>query len=138
MGGPAPVVKEALRLEELYGAAEAARRTGLPRYALRQWRKRLGLVPLPVASKPAVAPRCKVDSYLRFRVRELAGLRQRALDGCRCHSPFLDPDDGLCLKCGHPCDWGLWLRAMYSALGCSITAYSAEAGHERDPEAVYV
>ena len=48
----------------------------------------------------------------------------------------MDPEDGLCLKCGHPCDWGLWRQAMYNALTC-LTAGSAEADHDRDPEEVY-
>ena len=131
---PSPAVKEALRLDELYGDAEAARRTGVPRYALRMWRRRLGLAgPAPVPKPPPLA----VDGYLRFRRAELTELRQRALDGCRGHAPFLDPADGLCLKCGRVCSWELWLRAMYSDL-VLVTAGSAEADHDRDPEAVYV
>ena len=132
-----PAVKEALRLQELYGDAEAARRTGVPRYALTQWRCRLGLPGPPLASSPARVPRCEVvDAYLRFGVRELARLRRRALEGCRCHRSFVE-DDGLCILCGHPADWQRYRLAMHDALTC-LTARSAEARHDRDPEAVYV
>jgi hypothetical protein len=141
MPGLSPVVKEALRLDALYGDAEAARRTGVPRYALRMWRRRLGLPGPEVGPRsPAgrsAPPALVVDAYLRFRRAELTELRQRALDGCRGHSPFLDPADGLCIKCGRVCSWGLWLRAMYSDL-VLVTAGSAETDHDRDPEAVYV
>jgi hypothetical protein len=125
-------VKEALRLEELYGASEAARRTGVPRYALGMWRRRLKLEPL-VTFNPALAPRCVVDSYLRFRVRELERLRRRAFEGCRCPRPFME-DDGLCILCGHPADWQRYRLAMHDAL--TLTAGSAEAGHDRDMAAV--
>ena len=132
-----PAVKEALRLDELYGDAEASRRTGVPRYALNMWRRRLRLGPRPGTRTPR--PEWKpevVDSYLRFGVHELARLRRRAFEGCRCHRSFVE-DDGLCVLCGHPADWQRYRRAMHDSLTC-LTARSAEASHDRDPDAVYV
>lgn len=112
---------EALLTEELYGVEEASRRTGIHPDTIRSWR---------AASKQVV------DPYLRFHVRELTKLRRRALEGCRCREFILDPEDGLCVKCGHPASWPLYRLAVSTAL-CYLAARSAEAQHERNPEVVY-
>ncbi len=129
-----PAVNRALELDSQYGEAEASRQTGVPRYALRLWRRRLGLAGPPSAAKGSSARPLVVDAYLRFRARELVTLQRRAFEGCRCREAFVE-DDGLCILCGHPADWERYRLAMRDAL--TLTAGSAEAGHDRDAEAVY-
>jgi hypothetical protein len=125
--------ERALILSELYGAAEAARRTGVSTWSIYHWadRRRRGL---PLASGGNWNP--PVDAMLRLSAQQLSALRKRAFQGCRCEHPAPDALDGCCWKCGHPWSWPVWRATVRETL-CYLAAGSAETEHEHDPEAVF-
>ena len=87
------------------------------------------------------------DPYLELSGIDLEWLQRRAWQGCRCNggpvaresggtvfsrgdSYMLDPDDGACIKCGHPRDWRNWRRAAERP--SYIRAGSPETSHLHD------
>jgi hypothetical protein len=68
------------------------------------------------------------DPYLRLDAAELARLRNRIEQGCRCNgSHIADPGDRHCLKCGHRRGWSL-------PVGLAVPARSAETRRPRSSE----
>lgn len=86
--------------------------------AARQRRKR-------ARSRDWTADVSRADAYLRHEPEEVARVRRRVEEGCRCNGHHIaDPSDGHCLKCGHD-------RAHGSVLAGFIAARSVETRRPR-------